>query len=125
MADKPTHWLGKLKADSCLRYTAVFFLLAVDILAIAAIIIGVTYQGQCPINQNIATFLIVGGIVFMIYFTFLLLIVSNSFEQNLIKICSESSSCLLSFDCLLLLLHKYPKENDMHFHLVFVLCVYS
>ena len=85
MADKPTHWLGKLKADSCLRYTAVFFLLAVDILAIAAIIIGVTYQGQCPMNQNIAIFLIVGGIVFMIYFTFLLLIVSNSFDQNLIK----------------------------------------
>lgn len=83
MADKPTHWLGKLKADTCLRYTALFFLFAVDILAIAAMSIGFTYRGQCPINQNISTFLIVGGIIFTIYFTVLFFIVRNSFKENL------------------------------------------
>ena len=90
MTEKPKHWLGKLKADTCLCYTTFFFLLAVDILAITAISIGFTYQGQCPINQNIAIFLIVGGILFAIYSTSLLVIVSRLSLTNLIDICFHS-----------------------------------
>lgn len=86
MTDKPKHWLGRLRANSCLCYTAFFFFLAVDILAIAAISVGFTYVGQCPINQYIAIFLIVGGMIFAIYSTSLSIIVSDLLDEDLIEI---------------------------------------
>ena len=116
MTEKPKHWLGKLKADTCLCYTTFFFLLAVDILAITAISIGFTYQGQCPINQNIAIFLIVGGILFAIYSTSLLVIVSRFVcDKSHRHLFSFSYSYTSLFDRLRVMWHKYPRENVIYF----------
>ncbi len=86
MTDTPKQWLGKLNVDPCLRYSALIFLVAVDILSITALSIGFTYTGQCSIRQNIGIYLIVGGFIFTLYFTFLLIIVSNSTSENIIEI---------------------------------------
>lgn len=76
MDDKPKHWMGKIKADCCLRYSLLVFLFVINILSIVAVIIGLTYRGQCLIEQNISTYLIVGGFISTIYYIFLLIMVN-------------------------------------------------
>lgn len=76
MSGNAKHWLAKIKADPCSRYSSLLFLIAVVILSITALSIGFTFQGQCTIQQNIAIYLIVGGFLFTFYYTALLVSVS-------------------------------------------------
>jgi hypothetical protein len=88
MTDNPKHWVGKLTIDPCLRYSSFIFLFGVNILSIIALGIGFAFHGQCSIEQNIAIYLIVGGVIFTIYYTSLLIIVSNSTNEKYhIKFC--------------------------------------
>lgn len=80
MNDNPKTWLGKLSEDVCLRYSALLFLLGVDILSIIALGIGFSSIGQCTIQQNITIYLTVGGVIFTLYYTPLLILVSNLIE---------------------------------------------
>jgi hypothetical protein len=86
MADDPKHWIGKIKADPCLRYSFLVFLLIINLLSIIALIIGLIFRGQCSIERNIPIYLIVAGFIFTIYYIFLLIMVSISVKKDSIDI---------------------------------------
>ncbi len=87
MTDHPKHWIAKIKADPCLCYSSLIFIFAVNILSITALSIGFIFRGQCSIEKYISIYLIVGGFIYTLYYTFLLIIVSNSVMKTSLIYC--------------------------------------
>ncbi len=87
MADHSKHWIAKIKADPCLCYSSLTFIFAVNILSITALSIGFTFRGQCSIEKYIPIYLIVGGFIYTLYYTFLLIIVSNAVMKTSLIYC--------------------------------------
>jgi hypothetical protein len=87
MDNHQKNWIGKIKADPCLCYSSLIFLFAVNILSITALTIGFNFQGQCLIEKYIPIYLIVGGFIFTLYYTFLIIIVSNLVMKILLIFC--------------------------------------